>query len=694
MSKESLELQTAGREASTPFLGYKLRQFFILSSFVSSLVFLLHWFRIPELMNLRRSLGSQPGRGWGIEGYSVVKLITRQLLPRQSTSMNAFVDSWLATSKVITILFASAILLLILSAILFFLSNILYNRKWNERFLLGFYLFSITYAAVAGFAASFIAQGFRDKFPENATSLLEVSFMPFLLGGIVLALYAVVFLTVTKQGKAIALYVRTNQLFVLKVVCAVTSLALIGAFFLKLIEVPLLDPLKITVMDGIKDRNEGNFGAADGGYSVIGMITLLFRLVSFGEFRGQFAWVFGVTLVTVLLALVTIAFLVMSAVKSVLSIGRDRSKNEIDPKLVTLYKRTLASMSVTLAATFLGSVIIMIVFPAKSASYFGVTSWFLAAVVLTAICVVITQAITSKRFRLTVYKNYQLYLMVIPGMVMTFIFGYIPLYGVQIAFKNFNSAAGIWGSPWIGFKHFLDMFNYPFFGNMMRNTLLISFYELALFFLPIIVALLLNEIRSKAYKKTIQMVTYMPHFLSIVVVCGLIRLILGFDNGIINSLIEMLGGERFMFLSNAPAYYHIYVWSGVWQSLGYSMIIYIAALSGVSPELVEAAVIDGATRIRIIRSINIPAIVPTIIILFIMASGTIMTVGFEKALLIANQGNMERARIISLQVYNLGVIGKGYSLSTAMGLFTNVINLALLLITNFISGRVSEVSLW
>jgi putative aldouronate transport system permease protein len=300
----------------------------------------------------------------------------------------------------------------------------------------------------------------------------------------------------------------------------------------------------------------------------------------------------------------------------------------------------------------------------------------------------------GQRARRIFRSNYQLYILMLPAIVATLIFAYGPMYGVQIAFKDFSSRLGIWGSKWVGLEHFVRFFKYPSFLQMLRNTLVISLYDLATFPLSIILALLLNEIRSTKFRKTVQMVSYAPHFLSTVVLCGIVTLFLGKGDGLLNNLLEMAGGARVDFLIVPRYFASIYVWSGVWQDIGWGSIIYIAALSGVSPELVEAARMDGAGRLRVIWHVNLPAILPTIIILQIMAAGRILSVGFEKILLLQNDLNMPASSVISTYVYTLGVLRGQYSYSTAIGLFNNLINVFVLTIVNKISDKLSGVALW
>ena len=290
--------------------------------------------------------------------------------------------------------------------------------------------------------------------------------------------------------------------------------------------------------------------------------------------------------------------------------------------------------------------------------------------------------------------QWQLYLLILPAVVYLLLFCYAPMYGVQIAFKDYRAGLGIWGSQWVGLKHFIAFVNYPNFKQIMMNTVRISVYSFATFPLPVIFALMLNEINNRHLKKTVQMITYAPYFISIVVICSMITLFLGRSSGLLNNLIEMMGGERIAFLEKPELFAPIYVWTDVWQQLGFGTIIYLAALSGVSPELVEAARIDGASRIRIIWHINIPAILPTIIIMLIMRCGSILGVGFEKAFLMQNPLNLTTSQVLSTYIYEIGLKSGRYSYSAAIGLFNTVINVTFMIIINKILKRVSEISLW
>jgi len=292
-------------------------------------------------------------------------------------------------------------------------------------------------------------------------------------------------------------------------------------------------------------------------------------------------------------------------------------------------------------------------------------------------------------------KNWDLYLLMLPVVIYFIIFKYAPMYGVQIAFKDYIATKGIWGSPWVGLKHFNRFFRSYHFESVVRNTLGISIYQLlAGFPIPIILALMMNEVRKQKFKKAVQTVTYSPHFLSTVVLVGMMTSMLSPRNGIINQLIKGLGMEPIYFMAEPGWFKSLYVWSGVWQNAGWNSIIYMAALSGIDPQLYEAAIVDGATKRQRIWHITIPGILPTAITLLILNTGNIMDVGFEKVYLMQNGLNLTVSEVISTYVYKEGLVGADYSFSTAVGLFNSVINFILLIIVNKISKKATETSLW
>ena len=288
-----------------------------------------------------------------------------------------------------------------------------------------------------------------------------------------------------------------------------------------------------------------------------------------------------------------------------------------------------------------------------------------------------------------------MYAMLLPVATFYIVFHYWPMYGVQLAFKDFHVLKGISGSPWAGLKYFNQFFEGPFFSRVVTNTVTLSFLSLLFGFpLPILLAVMLNEVKNTAYKKFVQNVTYIPHFLSTVVLVGLISSFVNNDYGIVNILIRALGGQGANWLQKPDWFRPLYVGSSVWQNAGWDSIIYIAALSGVDPQLHESARLDGANRFQCIRHINIPGIMPTIVILLILNSGHIMSVGFEKAFLMQNDLNLGVADIIATYSYRMGIETAQFSLATSIGLFNSVINCSLLLLVNAVSRHVSETSLW
>ncbi|MFR8034175.1 MAG: ABC transporter permease [Lachnospiraceae bacterium] len=292
-----------------------------------------------------------------------------------------------------------------------------------------------------------------------------------------------------------------------------------------------------------------------------------------------------------------------------------------------------------------------------------------------------------------IYRCRLLYLMILPSIITVFIFHYIPIYGVQIAFKDYKSSLGILGSEWVGLKHFINFIEYPYFGKVMINTIRISLLCLCTFPIPVIFSIMLNELRSQRFKKVSQMITYAPHFVSTVVTCSMIILFLQQD-GMINNLIAFFGGQRRDFISEPAAFAPIYAISDLWQGLGWGTIIYLATLAGISQELVEAAEIDGAGRMQIIWHVHLPHLKPTIITLFLLKMGSLISVGFEKIFLLQNPLNMDASSVISTYVYEVGIINHQYSYSSAIGLFNNIINIILIVIANALAKRVSETSLW
>ena len=302
--------------------------------------------------------------------------------------------------------------------------------------------------------------------------------------------------------------------------------------------------------------------------------------------------------------------------------------------------------------------------------------------------------IHKKSLQTRIAENWQYYILILPAIVYVAIWCYAPMYGLQIAFKDFKFSLGITGSRWIGFRHFTDFFKGYYFKTLLENTFAISLYSLVVGFpVPIIVALILNELTPK-FKKVVQTVLYAPHFISTVVLVGIIQLLFSPSTGIVNHFLEWIGGERLYFMGEPQYFRHMFVWSGVWQGMGWSAIIYLAALSNVDPTHLEAASIDGASRIQKIIHINIPTILPTIMIMLILRMGQIASVGYEKVYLMQNNLNMDVAEVISTYVYKRGIVNSNYSFSTAVGLFNNVVNVTLVMIANFISKKVTKQGLF
>ncbi|UVI32640.1 ABC transporter permease [Paenibacillus spongiae] len=292
-------------------------------------------------------------------------------------------------------------------------------------------------------------------------------------------------------------------------------------------------------------------------------------------------------------------------------------------------------------------------------------------------------------------RHWQLYLLILLPLAYIIIFKYIPMYGAQIAFRDFSPVRGFTGSEWVGLKNFSDFFNSPNFWILIKNTLIISLYSLAVGFpAPIILALALNEIRSMRFKKVVQMVTFAPYFISTVVMVSMIILFLSPRLGFVDLIVRMLGMESINFMGIPSYFSSIFVLSNVWQGIGYGAVIYLAALAGVNSELYEAAKVDGASRFQKVINIDIPGIMPAAIILLILNVGQIMNVGFEKIYLMQNPLNTSTSEVISTYVYKIGLLGANFSFSAAVDLFNSVINLILLLSVNYFARRVSDSSLW
>lgn len=292
-------------------------------------------------------------------------------------------------------------------------------------------------------------------------------------------------------------------------------------------------------------------------------------------------------------------------------------------------------------------------------------------------------------------KNWILYVMILPVALYYIIFAYMPMYGIQLAFKDYHVKQGIMGSPWVGLEHFIRFFKSYNFGSLLKNTIGISVYSLLVGFpIPIIFALMLNYLRNKFLKKTVQMVSYAPYFISTVVMCGMIAIFMNPDTGILNVIRNFFGMEAVDFLAKPEWFKDIYVWTGVWQGMGWSSIIYISALSGVDYQLHEAAIVDGATKIQRMIHVDLPSIKPTIIMLLILQIGSLMNVGFEKVFLLQNTLNKSAASVISTYTYEVGLLNSDYGYSTAVGLFNSVINVILIVGANQLCKKLADESLF
>lgn len=293
-----------------------------------------------------------------------------------------------------------------------------------------------------------------------------------------------------------------------------------------------------------------------------------------------------------------------------------------------------------------------------------------------------------------VYSDRALYLLLLPSFIIMFIFTYLPMYGVVIAFKDFTPAKGIMGSSWAGLKYFKQYFNSFQFWPTIKNTLILSIYSIVVTFpLPIVLALICNQMRTGKFKKIFQVSTYLPHLISTVVMCGMIILFLSPSSGVIAKLLSLIGIQMPNVMGSAGAFPSVYVWTEVWQHLGWDSILYIAALAAIDPSLYEAATMDGASKWQKMLKIDIPLLMPTATVMFILRMGSVMNVGFEKVYLLQNNLNTASSEIISTYVYKMGLVSSQYSLSSAIGLFNNLINLVLLVTVNYISKKMSDTSL-
>ena len=297
---------------------------------------------------------------------------------------------------------------------------------------------------------------------------------------------------------------------------------------------------------------------------------------------------------------------------------------------------------------------------------------------------------TGSTLRRRILDNWQMYLLLLIPMALTLIYKYVPMYGIQIAFRDYKASRGMFGSEWVGLKWFQRFFTAPTCGRMIRNTILLSLYSLLWSFpIPIILSLAINQLRFQRYKRVVQTVLYAPHFISIMVVCGMIRIFLSPSGGLLNLIL----GTSTDFLTEASAFRTIYIASGIWQEAGWGCIIYLATLSNVDTSLYEAAKMDGASLFQRILHIDLPALLPMAILMLIMSAGSLMNVGFEKVWLLQTDLNKATSDVIAVYVYEQGIENAKYSYSTAVGLFNTAVNLVLLFIVNKIASKASDVNL-
>lgn len=301
----------------------------------------------------------------------------------------------------------------------------------------------------------------------------------------------------------------------------------------------------------------------------------------------------------------------------------------------------------------------------------------------------------KKSFRKTLFSKWQLIVMFLIPCIWYIVFCYVPMYGIQLAFRNYNPRLGYLGSPWVGLRYFNQFFSSYYNLDIIWNTVSISLYSIIFGFpIPILLAIILNELPGERFKKVLQNLTYIPHFISVVVLCGMLYLFLSPQYGVLNTFLNFLGFESVGFLESNKYFKAVYVLSDIWQESGWNSVIYIAALAGIDPELYEAARIDGAGRFKRIIHVSLPGIAPTIVTLLILRIGQVMTIGFEKAYLLQNNLNIRSSEIISTLVYKQGILQGNYGYATAVGLFNSVINLVLIILTNRICKKYFEISLW
>lgn len=294
-----------------------------------------------------------------------------------------------------------------------------------------------------------------------------------------------------------------------------------------------------------------------------------------------------------------------------------------------------------------------------------------------------------------IYRDRFLYLLLIPFLLWFLVFKYLPMWGIQIAFKDFSVFKGITDSPWLGFDHFIEFIGSEYFLRVLKNTIIISLYGLLICFpAQIILAIMISEVTCTMFKKTVQTLTYLPHFVSVVVVAGIVTTFLSPSNGLFNIILEKLGMEKIYFLTEPQYFRGIYTTMNLWKETGFASIVFIAAIAGVDTQLYEAAKIDGANKFRQIIHVTIPGILPTIVVMFIMKVGSLLSVGYESIILLYQPATYETADVISTYVYRSGLIDGRYDFATAVGLFNSIVALVLVIASNKISKKVTETSLW
>lgn len=292
-------------------------------------------------------------------------------------------------------------------------------------------------------------------------------------------------------------------------------------------------------------------------------------------------------------------------------------------------------------------------------------------------------------------RYWVLYALLVAPLVYLIVFCYVPMFGLQLAFREYDPLEGFFGGDWVGLANFTRFFQSYVFKSVVTNTLVLSFYYMAVnFFVPVLLAIAINEVANTRFKKAVQLITYAPYFISVIVLVAIMQQVFSPHIGLVNNVIKAMGHDAVQFMGNPKYFRHLFVWSGIWQNMGYGSVVYIAALTAVDPQMYEAATVDGASRLKKIIYIDLPALAPTMVVMLIMSFGRLMSVGFEKVYLMQNQVNISVSETIQTYVYKVGLINSDFSFSTAVGMFNSVINLVLIVIVNKIAARLGETSLW